>query len=87
MNIEMPIQIIWGMVGYVLVSTGWFIWWAATTTQQLKTLEKLVNDLAGMNNSFAKKEDIAREMGVIEKNQETMWLKFEKLKEKVDGQK
>lgn len=85
MNVEVPMQIVWGMVGYILVTTGMFIWWAATTTQQLKTLEKMVNDLSSLNGLFAKKEDIARELGVIENNQERMWEKLDKLKEKVDG--
>lgn len=85
MNVEIPIQIMWGVVGYILVTTWGFIWWAATTTQQLKILEKLVSDLTTANNTFVKKEDVARELGVIERNQETMWAKFDKLKEKVDS--
>lgn len=84
MNVTMPISIIWGIIGYILITTGAFIWWAATTTQQLKTLEKMVDQLSTLNALFAKKEDVARELGVIERNQETMWTKFDALKEKVD---
>lgn len=84
MNLEMPIQILWGLIGYVLITTGGFIWWAATTTEQLKTLKQLVGNLSEMNGLYARREDVLRELGVIERNQETMWSKFEKLKEKVD---
>lgn len=75
----------WALVGYILITTGMSIWWAATTTQQLKTLREMVDKLSSTNNAFARKEDIARELGVIERNQESMWAKLDKLKEKVDG--
>lgn len=71
---------------YVLSSTIGFIWWMATITEQLKTLKELVKNMNDHNNEYARKTDVARELGVIEKNQETMWTKFEKLKEKVDTQ-
>lgn len=87
MNVEMPMQVVWGLVGYILITTWGFIWWAATTTQQLKTLKEMVDGLSSLNGLFAKKEDIARELGVIENNQDRMWEKIDKLKEKVDGQK
>lgn len=87
MNVEVPAQIIWGLIGYVLITTGAFVWWAATTTQQIKTLEDLVKHIINSNGLFARKDDIARELGVIERNQETMWAKFDKLKEKVDTTK
>lgn len=56
-------------------------------TEQVKNLTKLVEALNTNNNLYARKEDIARELGVIEKNQDTMWSKFDKLKEKVDTTK
>lgn len=56
-------------------------------TEQVKNLTKLVEALNTNNNLYARKEDVARELGVIEKNQDTMWSKFDKLKEKVDTTK
>ncbi len=85
MNVELPMQIVWALIGYILTTTGLFIWWAATTTQQLKTLEKLVNELSALNSSFVRREDVARELGVVERNLETLFTKFDKLKEKVDS--
>lgn len=85
MNVELPMQVVWGLVGYILVTTGASIWWAATTTQQLKTLREMVIAMTTANNLFARREDIARELGVIERNVETIFEKFDKLKEKVDG--
>lgn len=72
---------------YTLSSTVGFIWWMATMTEQVKNLTKLVEALNTNNNLYARKEDVARELGVIEKNQDTMWSKFDKLKEKVDTTK
>lgn len=82
---QIPWEALASLFLYILASTGGFIWWMATITEQLKTLQGLVKDLSSNNISFVRKEDVAREMGVIEKNQETMWGKLEKLKEKVDG--
>lgn len=79
----------WGaivaLVIYVLGSTFGFVWWMATITEQLKSLSKAVEVMSQLNNLYSKKEDMARELGVIERNQETMWAKFDKLKEKVDS--
>ncbi len=85
MSIEMPMQVIWGLIGYILISSFGFVWWAATTTQQLKTLREMVNALTVANNLFARREDIARELGVIERQVDTICTKYDKLKEKVDG--
>lgn len=85
MNVTIPMEMIWALFGYILITTGGFIWWAATVNEQLKNLKELVSAITSNNILYARKEDIARELGVIEKAQETMWAKFEKLKEKVDG--
>lgn len=83
-------EIPWGalatIVLYIIGSTIGFVWWMATITEQLKSLKELVKTLTEANGLYAHKSDIARELGIIERNQETMWAKFEKLKEKVDGQ-
>lgn len=70
---------------YIVASTIGFVWWMATITEQLKSLKDLVKSLSDNNILYARKEDIARELGVIEKRQEAMWEKLDKLKEKVDG--
>jgi hypothetical protein len=85
MLIQLPIEILWAIIGYILITTFGFIWWAATTTEQLKTLKDLVKAITDNNMLYARKEDIAREMGVIEKQIETLWVKHDRLKEKVDG--
>jgi hypothetical protein len=85
MNVELPADILWAICGYILVTTGGGIWWAATTTEQLKTLKNLVSKINETDGLYARKEDVAREMGVIERQQETLWDKYDKLKEKVDS--
>lgn len=85
MNFIIPSEVMWGIIGYILITTGGFIWWAATTTEQIKTLKILVEKISNSDSMYARKEDMARELGVIEQRQETMWEKFDKLKEKVDS--
>lgn len=82
MNI--PWEAIEALFVYILGSTLGFVWWMATITEQLKSLRILVTKMSEADSLYARKEDVARELGVIERNQETMWTKFEKLKEKVD---
>lgn len=83
MNI--PWEAIEGLAVYILGSTLGFVWWMATITEQIKTLSKLVEKMAQADSLYARKEDVARELGVIESRQDTMWEKFDKLKEKVDS--
>jgi len=54
-NVEMPMGIIWGLVGYILITTGGFIWWAATQTADMKTLKDLVNKLINSDGLYARK--------------------------------
>lgn len=83
MNI--PWEAIEGLFVYIVGSTIGFVWWMATVTADMKVLKELVRTITEHGGMYARKDDIARELGVIEKNQETMWAKFEKLKEKVDS--
>ena len=85
MSIELPMVVVWGMFGYLLVTTFAAIWWAATQTADMKVLKELVNKLINSDGLYARKEDVVRELGVIEKTQETMWERLDKLKEKVDN--
>ena len=87
MNVEIPMSVVWALVGYILVTTGGFIWWAATQTADMRSLKELVRKLGDSDGLYARKEDVARELGVVEKNQEAMWEKLDKLKEKVDSSK
>lgn len=73
------------LVIYVVGSTIGFVWWMATMTVKLDMALVKLREMQDNNNSYARKEDVARELGVIERNQDTMWTKFEKLKEKVDS--
>lgn len=70
---------------WIVGSTFYFVWWMATITADMKTLQQLVKDLSINNALFARKEDVARELGVIENNLEKVWEKYDKLKEKVDS--
>lgn len=83
MNI--PWEAIEGLVVYIIASTIGFVWWMATITEQIKTLSKLVEKMSQADGLYARKEDVARELGVLENRQQTMWDKYDKLKEKVDG--
>lgn len=82
-------EVPWGalvtLMIYIVGSTIGFVWWMATITTELKHLKELIKEMTVSNMHYARREDIARELGIIEKNQETMWVKFEKMKEKVDG--
>lgn len=70
---------------YMVGSTIGFVWWMATITEQIKTLSKLVEKMSESDSLYARKDDVARELGVIESRQEAIGIKFDKLKEKVDG--
>lgn len=82
---NLPWEAIEGAFVYVIASTIGFVWWMATITEQIKTLSKLVERMSESDGLYARKDDVARELGVIEDRQTTMWEKFDKLKEKVDG--
>lgn len=80
---SIPWEAILSFVLYIIASTVGFVWWMATVTEQLKSLKDLVKGITDNNALYARKEDVAREMGVLEKRQETMWEKLDILKEKV----
>jgi len=69
---------------YIVGSTIGFVWWMATITEQIKNLTKIIQEMSANHTLYARKEDIARELGVIERQQETLWERYDKLKEKVD---
>ena len=83
--VNIPVEAFITLGLYIVGSSVGFVWWMATITEQLKTLKELVKTMGEMNTTYARRDDMARELGVIEKTQETMWIKFEKLKEKVDS--
>lgn len=85
MNVEIPVAVLWGIAGYILVTTFGFIWWAATTTEQIKNLKELIGKLSLADGLYARREDVARIIGVLESRQEAIGEKFDKLKEKVDS--
>ena len=82
---QIPWEAIEGLAVYIIGSTIGFVWWMATITEQIKTLSKLVTKMSEADGLYARKEDVARELGVIILRQETMWEKYDKLKEKVDS--
>lgn len=83
MNI--PWEAIEGLFVYIVASTIGFVWWMATITEQIKTLSKLVEKMSLADGLYARKDDVARELGVLEVRQQTMLDKYDKLKEKVDA--
>lgn len=82
---SIPWEAIISLAIYIIASTVGFVWWMATITEQLKSLKDLVKNITENNAFYARREDMARELGVIEKRQDTMWEKYDRLKEKVDG--
>lgn len=85
MNI--PWEAVEGLLVYVIGNTIGFVWWMATITEQIKTLNILVTKMSDADGLYARKEDVAKELALFERQQETMWTKLDKLKEKVDSQK
>lgn len=69
---------------YILGSTVGFIWWMATVTEKLNMALIKLKEMNDANVLYARKEDVARELAVMERQLETMWDKLDKLKEKVD---
>ncbi len=82
---QIPWEAIVTLSLYIIGSTIGFVWWMATITEQLKSLKDLVKAIIDNNMLYARKEDIAREFGVFEKQIEAMWIRVDKLREKVDG--
>lgn len=82
---NVPWEALISLALYIVASTVGFVWWMATITEQLKVLKELVKTMSDANSLYARKDDVSRELGVIENNQEKMWEKLDKLKEKVDG--
>lgn len=85
MSVEIPMQIIWGLVGYILVTTGMAIYWAAVMTTKLDIGLSQLKELMSMNHLYALKTDVAGELAIQERRLDTLGEKFDKLKEKVDG--
>lgn len=82
MNI--PFEALATIAIYILGSSVGFIWWMATITAELKYLKELLKTMNENNTLYARKEDVVRELALFEKQQETMWIKLDRLKEKVD---
>lgn len=80
-----------GLIAHV-VST---VWWASRTTTLLESaqaaitamsnaMKEMTTEIKTFGNSYAKKEDVVRELALHDKQLETMWNKFEKLKDDVE---
>ena len=82
---NLPWEAIISLFIYIIGSTIGFVWWMATITQQLKTLTETAREMSTNNGFYARKDDVARELALIEKQVETMWGRFDRLKEKVDS--
>lgn len=81
-------QVPWGavmtLIIYIIGSTFGFVWWMATITEKLNSALSKLREINENNAMYAKKEEVARELGIMERNQQAMWAKLDKLKEKVD---
>lgn len=81
-------QVPWGavmtLIIYIIGSTFGFVWWMATITEKLNSALAKLREINENNAMYAKKEEVARELGIMERNQQAMWAKLDKLKEKVD---
>lgn len=82
---QVPWEALVALFIWIAGSTFYFVWWMATVTEKLNSALIKLRELNENNIQYSRKEDVARELGVIENNQERMWEKFDKLKEKVDA--
>ena len=81
---SIPWEAIMSLICYLVGSTIGFVWWMATMTEQVKSLTRMVQKMADMDGIYARKEDVAKELALFEKQQESLWKKYDILKEKVD---
>lgn len=81
-----------GLIAHV-VST---VWWASRTTTLLEAtqssilamstaLKEMTQEIKSFGSEYIRKEDAIREIALINKQLETMWTKYEKLKDDTEA--
>lgn len=62
------------------------VWWASKTNTLLDILQKelkdLIIELKSIKEVYVKRDDVSRELGVMQKAIDTMWTKIDKLQER-----
>lgn len=68
---------------FIIVQTGGFIWAFATFSEKLRSLGDSVNNLSSkliaMDSIFAKREDVAKDIGFQEKRIDAIFNKLDKI--------
>lgn len=71
---------------FVMGHLGITIWWASKVTVTLKfvqdELRELVTELKAIKIVYMKREDVVRELAIIEKEQIAIWKKIDTMQEK-----
>ena len=74
---------------FVIGHLGITIWWASKVTVTLSfvqtELRDLVTELKSIKVIYMKREDVVRELAVIEKEQTAIWKKIDAMQEKLQN--
>jgi hypothetical protein len=81
MEVSIPLNIIWGILGYIGISTAGFIWWAATTTANMQFMKDKLQYLVQQNALYATKVELAEKLSPINQSLERAWEKIDHLQE------
>lgn len=65
-----------GLIGNVITT----IWWASRITTTLDILRSAVDELKSEKKTYATKEDVAREVGVADKEHSAIWKNIDEIK-------
>ena len=72
---------------FVVGHLGLTIWWASRVSTLLdyvqKDLKELVSELKTIKEMYVKKEDVGRELAILEKQNEAMWKKIDHIQDKL----
>mgnify|MGYP001575108398 FL=1 len=85
MSIEISVLVTMGI--YLLTNLCVTVWWMSKVTITLKfvqdELRELVTELKAIKIVYMKREDVVRELSVIEKEQIAIWKKIDTMQEKL----
>lgn len=83
-----------GLIGHIIAS----IWWASRITvlvegaqisilNMANAFKDMTAEIKAFGSVYARKDDVVREMTLMEKQIQVMWDKLDKLKERFDGER
>lgn len=65
-----------GLMGNIIVT----VWWASKITTTLEILRSAVEEIKAERKTFATKEEIARELGIADKENKAIWKNIDDIK-------